>query len=87
MLNSTGQGAQVSPKQLEVCPEFTRLHEVYGGSLAANPPPPKQSVHFGDGPATSEITDDESSDLEPQDDTSDTDFNAGIQVLRRNLPT
>ncbi|KAF9092284.1 hypothetical protein BGX29_010532, partial [Mortierella sp. GBA35] len=57
-MNSTGQGAQVTSKQLEVCPEFTRLHE---------------------------ITDDESSDLEPHEDTSDIDFNAGSQAEPFNV--
>ncbi|OAQ26926.1 hypothetical protein K457DRAFT_157300 [Linnemannia elongata AG-77] len=76
-MNSTGLGAQVVAKQLEVCPEFTRLHEVYGRILAVNPPLPKQSAHFEDGPTTTyEITDDESSDLEPHEDASDTDLNA-----------
>ncbi|KAG0284190.1 hypothetical protein BGZ96_011447, partial [Linnemannia gamsii] len=77
MLNSTGQGAQVNAKQLEVCPEFTRLYKVYGESLAAtmNPTPPKQSVHFGNGRAASEIADDESSNLESQEVSSDTDSN------------
>ncbi|KAF9116841.1 hypothetical protein BGW39_002571, partial [Mortierella sp. 14UC] len=84
-MNSTGQGSQVSSKQLEVCPEFSRLHEVYGGNLAANPPPPKQSVNFGDGPAASEITDDESSDLDPHEDTFDNDSNAGSHAESSNV--
>ncbi|KAF8929284.1 hypothetical protein BGZ47_001120, partial [Haplosporangium gracile] len=84
-LDSTGQGAQVNAKQLKVCPEFTRLHEVYGGRLAANPPPLRQSMHFGNGCAASEITDDESSGLETQDDTLDTDFNTDSQMGPSNV--
>ncbi|KAG0333443.1 hypothetical protein BG000_009157 [Podila horticola] len=41
-LNS-GHGAQVSTKQLQIYPEFTRLHDVYGRSPSANPLPPKQT--------------------------------------------
>ncbi|KAK3824286.1 MAG: hypothetical protein J3R72DRAFT_17491 [Linnemannia gamsii] len=79
-LNSTGQGAHVTAKQLAVCPEFTRLHKVYGRSLSTNPSPPRQSVHVGDERATFEITDDESSDLEPQEDISDAETHAGSQA-------
>ncbi|KAF9336560.1 hypothetical protein BG006_008245 [Podila minutissima] len=72
-LNSTGKGARVSCEQLDLCPEFVRLHQVYGGNLAANPPPPRQSTYFGDEPTAYDISDNESSDLEAHDETSDTD--------------
>ncbi|KAF9275401.1 hypothetical protein BGZ74_004037 [Mortierella antarctica] len=74
--NSTGKGAQVSNEQLEVCPEFVRLHEVYGGSLSANPLPPRQTADFGEGHMAAEFTDEESSDLE---DPSDTDSHMDSQ--------
>lgn len=64
MLSSTGQEAQVSTRQLEICPEFARLYNVYGGNLSANPPSPKQMADFGGGRMVTEITDDESSELE-----------------------
>lgn len=67
--NSTGQGAQVSKDQLEICPEFVRLHEVYGGSLSANPLPPRQTASFGDASSALEISDEDSSDLEGPSDT------------------
>jgi hypothetical protein len=88
-MNSTGQGAQVSSKQLEVYPEFPRLHEVYGGNLAANPSPPRQSTHFGDRPTVSEVTDDESSSLDPHDDNFDNDFNSGtfFEIISKLLKT
>ncbi|KAF9320849.1 hypothetical protein BG003_004630 [Podila horticola] len=68
-LNS-GHGAQVSTKQLEIYPEFTQLHDVYGRSPSANLLPPKQTAKFGEGHTAPEITDDGSSDLE---ETSDID--------------
>ncbi|KAF8949227.1 hypothetical protein BGZ52_006016 [Haplosporangium bisporale] len=74
--NSTGQGAQVSNEQLEVCPEFLRLHEVYGGSLSANPLPPKQTADFGEAHTAAEFSDEDSSDLE---DPSDTDSHTDSQ--------
>lgn len=75
--NSTGEGAQVSNEQLEVCPEFLRLHEVYGGSLSANPLPPKQTADFGEAHTAPEFTDEDSSDFE---DPSDTDSHTGMKV-------
>lgn len=75
--NSTGKGAQVSNEQLDICPEFVRLHEVYGGSLSANPLPPKQTADFGEAHTALEFTDEDSSDLE---DPSDTDSHTGMQA-------
>ncbi|KAF9275712.1 hypothetical protein BGZ74_003865 [Mortierella antarctica] len=72
-LNSTGNRAQVSSEQLDICPEFVQLHQVYGGNLAVNPPPPRQSAYFGDEPSAYDISDNESSNLEAHDETSDTD--------------
>ncbi|KAF9912200.1 hypothetical protein EC991_000611 [Linnemannia zychae] len=84
-LGSSEPGAQVTIRQLDTCPEFRRLHQVYGDHLVLNPPPPEQPVHFGHRQATSEITDDdESSNFEPQDDTSDADFDAGSQQESSN---
>ncbi|KAG0354916.1 hypothetical protein BGZ54_001415, partial [Gamsiella multidivaricata] len=37
-------------QMLSICPHFDKVHAVYGGSLARNPPPPNQSVTFPDDP-------------------------------------
>ncbi|KAG0000621.1 hypothetical protein BGZ79_005720 [Entomortierella chlamydospora] len=78
-LNPTGQG-NVTAKQLEICPEFMRLREVYGGSLDANPPPPRQSVSFGDKSAAVNDTDEESSDLDATRDSPDSNPHANTQT-------
>ncbi|KAF9346294.1 hypothetical protein BGX26_002215 [Mortierella sp. AD094] len=78
-LNLTSQG-NVTAKQLEICPEFTRLHEVYGGSLAVNPPPPRQPVSFGDEPTVVEDTDEESSDLDATWDSPDINPHTNTQT-------
>ncbi|KAG0071242.1 hypothetical protein BGZ89_011227 [Linnemannia elongata] len=75
-LNSTGEGP-VLQKQEAICPLFLRLHTVLGGNLSANPPPPpRQSGSKGEDLVTSVDSEEESSDLEPLEDTSDTAFHA-----------
>ncbi|KAH7045045.1 hypothetical protein BKA57DRAFT_507421 [Linnemannia elongata] len=74
-LNSTGEGP-VLQKQEAICPLFLRLHTVLGGNLSANPPPPRQSGSKGEDLVTSDDSEEESSDLEPLEDTSDTAFHA-----------
>ncbi|KAF9082192.1 hypothetical protein BGX27_004615 [Mortierella sp. AM989] len=80
-LNSIGQG-HVTTKQLEICPEFTRLHEVYGARLATNPPPPRRSESFGDELIAADETDDECGDLE---DPSDTNPNSNSDAQYKDL--
>ncbi|KAF9273844.1 hypothetical protein BGZ74_004615 [Mortierella antarctica] len=70
-LNSTGEGtSSVRQKQEEVCPLFERLHPVLGSSLSANPPPFRQSGSKRDEIASSDDSDEESSDLDVQEEAS-----------------
>ncbi|KAG0331206.1 hypothetical protein BG004_001775, partial [Podila humilis] len=93
--NSTGkEGAQQvsddknssSNEQLEICPEFVRLHKVYGESLSANlpflGPPPRQIANYGESHTAIELPDEDSSDLE---DPSDTESHTGNAVLHRQV--
>ncbi|OAQ26918.1 hypothetical protein K457DRAFT_34212 [Linnemannia elongata AG-77] len=73
-LNSSGEGP-VLQKQEAICPLFLRLHTVLGGNLSANPPPPRQSGSKGEDLATSDDSEEESSNLETFDNQSDTDTN------------
>ncbi|KFH63680.1 hypothetical protein MVEG_10373 [Podila verticillata NRRL 6337] len=85
VLSSTGQEAQVFTRQLEICPEFARLYYVYGGNLSANPPSPKQMqmADFGGGHTVTEITDDESSELEEAYTDTHTDSQSEPVTKRR----
>ncbi|KAG0284716.1 hypothetical protein BGZ97_008077 [Linnemannia gamsii] len=71
-LNSTGEES-VLHKQEEICPLFVRLHAVLGGNLSANPPSPRRTggKRQREDPVSSDDSEEESSDLEPLDDTSD----------------
>ncbi|KAF9272299.1 hypothetical protein BGZ74_005337, partial [Mortierella antarctica] len=70
-LNSTGEGP-VLQRQEEICPLFLRLHTVLGGSLSANPLPPRQTGSKDQETVSSDDSEEESSDLEALDNTFDT---------------
>ncbi|KAF9430028.1 hypothetical protein BGZ94_008625 [Podila epigama] len=79
-LKSTGEGSNVVFRQLEICPLFQRLHEVYGGSLLANLPPPRQTTRLVQEYTLSVSSGEETSDLEnidESDDHSDTQTTRG----------
>ncbi|KAF9310189.1 hypothetical protein BG006_004902, partial [Podila minutissima] len=70
-LNLTGEGP-VLQRQEEICPLFLRLHTVLGGSLSANPLPPRQTGSKEQETISSDDSEEESSDLEAHDNTFDT---------------
>ncbi|KAI7821031.1 hypothetical protein BC939DRAFT_211372 [Gamsiella multidivaricata] len=85
-LSSTGEGNTgpfgqdtLLSRQKLVCPHFERIHVVYGGSLSANPPPPRQTVFYRDERAMEE-TDGECSDLEAIEDTPHANPIAGAHI-------
>ncbi|KAF9584165.1 hypothetical protein BGW38_007365, partial [Lunasporangiospora selenospora] len=43
-LNSTGKGGTILNRQEKLCPYFVRLQPIFGVSLAANPPPARQTT-------------------------------------------
>ncbi|KAF9154864.1 hypothetical protein DFQ26_009932 [Actinomortierella ambigua] len=70
-MNSTYQGSDVVFKQLEICPLYTRLHEVYNGNLAANPPAPRQTTRLVQESTLFVSSEEEdSSDIDDSDDLS-----------------
>jgi hypothetical protein len=87
-LNSTGEES-VLHKQEEICPLFVRLHAVLGGNLSANPPSPRRTggKRQREDPVSSDDSEEESSDLEPLDDTPDTAPHAGTHPILYSWPT
>ncbi|KAG0269820.1 hypothetical protein DFQ27_001940 [Actinomortierella ambigua] len=79
-LNSTYQGSDVVFKQLEICPLYTRLHEVYSGNLAANPPAPRQITRLAQESTLLVSSEEEdSSDIENVDDSDDLSVTQSIR--------